>query len=139
MSRTVMALLGLGLYLVCLGGNVHAADEKPGAKATTVTLTGTYNWGKKAKQPLKGVFTPDGENKWKVVWTFKHKNKPHTYTGTVEGNLQNGPIKGESVNEGGKRKWKFEGAAKNGVIDCNHVELKGKREKKTGQFSIKKT
>ena len=64
MNRTIMAWIGLGLYLGCLGGSVQAADKKPGVKAAPVTLTGTYIWMHKGKKknenPLKAVFTPDG-------------------------------------------------------------------------------
>ncbi len=145
MKRSGVALLGMVLYLGSFSSNIHAADQEAGAKAAEVTFTGTFEWSRKKgkKHNIKGVFTPDGANKWKVIWTFKWGKGNETYTGTAEGNLDNGPLKGQALRKQGpkvkkpdKRLWKFEGVVKNGELNANHTSSNGKP---SGIITIKKT
>ncbi len=146
MKNSSLAMVELGILLMFgLGLQTQAeekgAEKKEGAPAAeAVTYGGTFNWNREKGKthPLKGVFTPVGENKWNVIWSFKWKKKPVTYKGVVEGNLVNGNITGKSSTKDGKRNWTFTGTAKDGVMTCNHKELKGRKETPTGTIIIKK-
>ena len=139
MKTAHFALIGAGLLLMGFCFQGQAEEKKEGAKAGgDLTYEGTFIRGKKKNKtyPLKAVFTPDGDKKWKVVWTFQWQKKPKTFKGTVEGDLLNGNLTGKSSTQNGKRNWTFEGTAKDGVLTCKHNEIKGKE--KPGTFSITK-
>ena len=105
--------------------------------AGDVVFRGTYEW-KRSKNtvtgPLKAVFTPDGKEKWKVVFKFTYQKKPYTYTGTVTGSLNNGRIHGDVLNETKKRKFAFSAVIKNGKMTGKHKEIK-KRGSKTREIN----
>lgn len=137
MNKIAIALLGVALHLGCLDSNAQAADANTGA----VTFSGTFDWGRKKDQKIQGVFTPDGANKWKVVWTFKWKKKDEIYTGSAEGNLVNGSVKGSAIrmdhkdktkpHPKDKRKFTFNVTAKDGTLSGKHSAK--------GTISLKKT
>ena len=105
---------------------VGASASEDGAKAAKPTYTGTYKWRKECN-PLTAVFTPDGANKWTVVFTYTRGRKKGTMTGTAEGDLTTGAIKGKAERKKGGRNWTFSGTAKSGVLSCDATEVKGRR------------
>jgi hypothetical protein len=110
-----------------------------------VEANGKYIWVDKGKKRdeglLKAVFTPDGDNKWKVTFYFAWKKKKHVYKGTATGSLKNGAIAGEVKSDDKKpRTFAFSGNAANGEMTGKHWEIrvrKGKRrETPTGTFTL---
>ena len=84
--------MGIRKYTVLLLFLLTAA-----VSAENIKVDGSFVW-KRRKSDYKGtfnaVFTPDGKNKWKVVFSFKYKGKPHKYAGTATGSLENGTLEG---------------------------------------------
>ncbi|MCZ7646080.1 MAG: hypothetical protein M5U26_12465 [Planctomycetota bacterium] len=134
MRGTLLTLAVLGIaYGLCGSGACRAADGD-------VTCKGTFSWSneKNQKHDIKGVFTPNGDKKWNVVWTFTWKGGAQTWKGTAEGDLTNGEVKGEGLHPNGKRTFSFVGAAKDGNMEIKHTETTGGRPKDTGVMVIKK-
>ena len=106
-----------------------------------LTLNGTYVWSSSPNEPgdLRAVFTPAGEGKWTVNFYFHFSGRDRIYTGTAEGDLSNGNLKGEVKNEEKKRTFTFEGTTKNGDFSGQHAEVGGRYgSRKTGTLELKK-
>lgn len=103
--------------LVCLGFAVAA----PGA---AVKMEGNYQWNADPNNPgtLEAVFTPDG-NGYKVAFHFRFDGRNHTYSGSAEGSLADGPLKGTVKNEDKRRTFTFEGTTSGGNFSGNHAEI----------------
>jgi hypothetical protein len=104
-----------------------------GICAEDVTWTGSFVWSKRNKDThqIKAVFTPDGENKWKVSFHFEFRDKDHVYSGTAEGSLAAGELKGEIFSDDkNKRKFTFKGDVKEGAFSGTHEEIRGWRKDK---------
>lgn len=131
MRRILMALAAMGIFYGA--GACLAADGD-------VKLSGTFiRENQKATHPIKAVFTPDGDKKWKVVFTFDWANKgEQVWKGTAEGDLANGEIKGEGTHPNGKRTFTFSGTAKDGKIDCKDNETTSGKPEATGTLTLKK-
>src|SRR3990170_7294186 len=115
MRGLTLALVVLGCTAACVSGPCLAAQGD-------VTLSGTFVWSnaKDKVTPIKAVFTPNGDKKWTVVYTFNW-SKAQTWKGTAEGDLANGAVKGDGQEpDGKKRTFLFKGTAKDGKIDCTH-------------------
>jgi hypothetical protein len=126
--------LFLGLASVAgAGSRCLAADND-------LKLSGSFVWEKKKGQNhnIKAVFTPDGDKKWKIVFTFDWGKGPQTWNGSATGDLVNGDIKGEGLHPDGHRKFTFSGTAKDGKIDCTHNETTAGRAEATGTMTLKK-
>jgi hypothetical protein len=101
------------------------------------TFNGEYFWKQSNHEgTLKAVFKKTAEQKWDVSFFFTFRGEDHTYTGTAEGNLSEGPLKGSVQNENKKRTWRFDGTFKEGKFSGDHVELQGEREVATGTLSL---
>jgi hypothetical protein len=106
--------------------------------------SGTFTWHKKkpASGELKGTFTPTGKETYSVVFHCEWKKKPLVYTGTVKGDIMHGKFTGLCADAAGKRSWNIRGEVKDGVMSCEHFEIKqvkGQAETKeryTGTFEI---
>src|ERR1041384_3118053 len=128
MRKIPLALTLLGLVYVAGSFSHCLAEDKK-----DITMTGTFVWDKKKGQnhDIKAVFTPNGDKKWNVVFTFqwamgKNKHKDggeQSWKGTAEGDLVNGDIKGEGLHPNGVRKFTFTGTSKDGKIDATHTEV----------------
>ena len=132
MRGTALALVVLGTYGMC-AGHGHAAEGD-------VTLNGSFvniqDEKKGTVHPVKAVFTPAGEKKWTVVFTFTwYKRGAQTFKGTAEGSLQDGEVKGV-VQE--KRTYAFSGTAKNGQLECKHDMTENGKTSATGTMTLKK-
>lgn len=130
--------------LLCLLGIIALGSLNAADSTDPTTLTGQFIWNKQQDKPreLKAVFTPDGPQKWKAVYTFLNpvaKDQPVTYTGTVTGDLQNGQINGTSIAEGGKRTFELQGTAEKGVLTFTHSETTNHRVTPTGTGVLKVT
>ena len=101
------------------------------------TMTGEYQWTQGNKtDDLKAVFTARGEGAWDVKFYFDFRNKAHVYTGSAEGSLTNGRLKGEVKNENKRRTFSFEGTVKDGAFHGNHAELDDGDSYSTGTLNL---
>ena len=105
-----------------------------------VTMNGSYLWTYNNGKPgdLRAVFTPNGEGKFNVSFYFKFDGQNHTYTGTAEGSLDNGALKGSVTNENKRRTFTFEGTCTNGKFEGNHAETTKGRAGRTGTMKLSK-
>lgn len=129
MRTTAMLLAAAALVFAAQGGRTAAGDEQ--------TLTGTYLWeGRGSSGDLQAVFTPTGEAAWDVAFHFTFRGKPHTYSGTAEGNLSDGALKGKVFNEDRKRTFTFSGEFRDGEFEGTHAEIEGGKESRTGTLVL---
>lgn len=129
MRGMLLALLVVGLGYGCFG-QAQAADTKE------ETLNGTFAWTREngKTHPIKAVFTPNGDKKWNVTFTFNWGKGEQIWKGTAEGALDNGEMKGDAKTPDGKRNFSFVGSFKEGKLDFTHKE--GKND--TGTMTLKK-
>jgi hypothetical protein len=120
------ALLALLLAMTV----AHGAPE-------TQTLTGEFHWsGGGASGDLEAVFTNTGEQAWDVSFHFEFRGRPHVYTGTAEGSLSQGELRGKVKNEKKRRTFLFSGTVKDGKFRGAHAETEGGREQSTGTLTL---
>lgn len=135
MRGTLMALAVLAVLCVAGSGRAQAAEGDQ-------TFEGKFVWNNQAgkEHPVKAVFTPNGDKKWKVVFTFNWGKGPQTWNGTAEGTLKDGELKGDVTNGNpGQRKFDFKGTFKDGQFDCTHNEDTSGKPVATGTMTIKKS
>ena len=130
MKKTTSALMVA--VLVLAAGAAVADTEKP------QTFSGSYDWTDGSVDDLKAVFQPDGEDAWTVTFDFTWNGKPHTWTGTAQGSLEDGTeVTGTATD--GNRNWVFEGSIKDGVMSGVHREIReGRDPYESGTFEIKR-
>ena len=124
-------LLVAAVLAFCLAGAAisQTAEE---------TLLGSYFWKQSNERgDLRAVFTPKGEGKYDVVFHFDFRG-PHTYTGTAEGSLKEGSLKGTVQNENKKRTWNFAGTFTNGQFEGTHEELRDGDKIDSGTLTLKR-
>ncbi len=134
MTKTLRFLCGLTAALVLVGGLAVFASED-------VTLNGKFVWVRDdgtSEGDLKAVFTPTGENRWDVAFHFEWEDGPHVYAGTAEGNLRDGKLRGEVLNDSEERPstFRFEGAFENGVFSGKHAYLDEGEPKEMGTLTL---
>ena len=134
------AFLNFLFLLATAWAQIASAADAPAPDQ--ITLTGSFVWAKQAPKTneLKAKLTPDGPQKWKAVYSFNNPlgGKPTVYTGTITGDLQNGPVKGTAINAEGKRTFTLEGTAKDGVLTFDHAETTPNRVGPTGTGTLKR-
>ena len=126
-------------FAAAILGTLVALSLPAAATAPELTLRGTFTWTNEANQKheLQAKLTPTGTNEWQAVWDFKWKQRPMTFTGTVKGNLHNGPVTGTGDTQDGKRRFSIEGMAKDGAITFEHYEVtRGKNRTGTGEVRL---
>ena len=106
--------------------------------AGDITLNGSFVRGAKSGAPhdLKATLTPNGADDYKITWEAEWKGKLTLYTGQIKGDIKNGDFTGTATDKSGKRTWKVEGKAANGVLTFDHFETTGGREGKTGTGTL---
>jgi hypothetical protein len=126
-----MGLPLLGALCLAAVGLASGADSSR-------TLKGTYEWtdgGEKGE--LQAVFTPAGEGKWEVAFHFKFQGEPHVYSGSAEGSLSDGALKGAVKTENKKRTFTFNGAFHEGTFTGTHADASEDEEHPTGTLTLK--
>ena len=124
---------------VAMLGTVLALRLPAATTGSELALRGTFTWSNEGNQKhdLHAKLTPAGTNEWQAVWNFKWKERPMTFTGSVKGNLRNGPITGTGDMGDGKRRFTVEGTAKDGAITFEHYEVThGKKSTGTGELRL---
>lgn len=127
--KTKLSILTLFVLLSATPGLVGAGDAQ--------TLTGSFRWDQGGSEgDLEAIFTPAGDGKWEVSFYFDFRGQPHVYTGTAEGSLGEGKLKGRVLNDDKKRSFTFEGSFEDGTFRGSHAETTAGREKKTGTLKL---
>jgi hypothetical protein len=131
MKRMAWLLVASAAIVVAWLGLARAANER--------TLTGTYVWNDGARGDLAADFTATGENRWNVDFRFEFDGQDHVYSGTAEGSLDGGPLKGAVKNESGKRTFEFEGSFRDdGEFRGTHAETTKGRRAQTGTLTLRR-
>jgi hypothetical protein len=115
-----MRLKRLLMMGVMIGGLPVLATE-------TIELKGTYTWNprKDNEYEVTAVVTPCDDGGLAIAYETTWNKKPQSYKGKIEGDLSDGDVTGTAVDAAGKRRWVVRGKAKDGVITCDHWEIKG--------------
>jgi hypothetical protein len=130
MTRTVLLSAAVLALLVIPGASSVGAEDAR-------TLHGEFAWTQRDKSgDLEAVFTPTGEGTWDVSFRFEFRESPHTYSGTAEGDLDDGELKGTVTDESGKRTFTFEGESKDGEFSGTHAETTGGKPASTGTLKL---
>jgi hypothetical protein len=123
----------LGLLLCeafALGATPPAADRE---------LRGEWVWNDGARGELTAHFTPVEANRWNVDFRFRFDGEPHVYSGTAEGNLKDGMLRGTVKNESGRRTFTFDGEFReNGEFRGKHAETTSGRRHETGTLTLRR-
>ena len=129
--RKAMQGIAVVAALVMAVGLVTGADGKR-------TLKGSFEWTNSNKTgPLEAVFTPTGEGKWDVAFHFEFRGKAHVYSGTAEGTLTGGDLKGRVLSDEGGRTFTFSGTFTDGEFRGKHAEVDDDVEQATGTLTLK--
>lgn len=129
-----LSLLLMALALMFTAPGLFAAD------GDAQTLTGQFQWNRQDEPgDIKAVFTPTGENTWDVSFHFEFRDEPHTYSGTAEGSLTNGELKGNVMSDGDKPSpFSFEGKVVDGKFEGIHHSLRDEEPSETGTITLGK-
>ena len=128
MKRAAL-LVAATLLLIAHAGPARAQDA--------TTLNGQFLWSHRDMAGnLEAVFRPTGEATWSVDFHFKFRDQPHTYSGTAEGSLSDGALKGQVHNEGKDRTFTFSGSFKDGKFSGTHAEIEGEKTQQTGTLTL---
>lgn len=134
-STPLTVLVGiLAIALLTLAGGQAVADHD-GAHA----LEGEYFWtGGNTGGELKAEFTSTGDGTWDVEFFFDFRDQPHVYTGTAEGSLTGGSLKGTVKNENKRRTFTFDGEVDETDLTFKgkHAEIRGEGERRTGTLTL---
>lgn len=138
-KKTLAVLSFVALAAACVGFPAAADDDdgKGEAAAGARTLNGHFVWtSRDNKGDLEAVFTPTGEATWDVDFHFSFRGKPHKYSGTAEGSIGEGELKGTVQNENRQRSFTFSGAFDGGTFSGTHAETTGDEEVSTGTLTL---
>jgi len=104
----------------------------------TITRYGHYTWNSGKPSDLRAVFTPDGNQRWRVDFYFRFRGQRHVYSGTAQGNLDDGRLQGQVTNESGARSFSFEGWTKDQRFNGTHAEISRRgRTQPTGKLELR--
>lgn len=133
MRKAALILVALAL-LVTLPG--LAGAEEPAADSQT--LTGQFKWNRMDEPgDIKAVFTSTGENTWDVSFYFEFREEDHVYSGTAEGSLTEGELKGKVMSDGEKPSpFTFEGKFVDGTFEGVHHSLRDDEPAETGTITL---
>jgi hypothetical protein len=130
MRRATQLVAVVAAVALCPGLAIGGDEER--------TLKGSYHWSDGGRKgDLKAVFTPAGEAKWDVAFYFEFSGEPHVYSGTAEGTLSGGVLKGRVLNEGKNRSFVFKGNFTEGEFRGTHAETTDDGEHATGSLTLK--
>ena len=110
----------------------------PAAVAEGVqTLTGEFVWSHRNNSgDLEAIFTETEEGRWEVEFHFTFRGKPHVFSGTAEGSLHDGELKGTVNSENKARTFTFSGTVKDGQFEGTHAEMEDGTAHRTGTLSL---
>ena len=117
--RIFFSLLTVAACLLC-SVSLQSAEQ-----AGTYTAEGTFVWShqKGKTHTVKAVFTKgDAKNKFNVKFYFNWGKDQRVYSGTAEGDLKDGSLKGTVKADNQDRTFTFDGACKAAVFSGTHKE-----------------
>ena len=118
-----------------------SASSSSASLGQQAAVKGSFEWEQKRgeRHDLEGTLVRTSGDDWKVTWNFKWGNQPVTYEGTVHGNLTSGSVSGTGMDAQKKRKFSFEGTAKDGVWNIHCFEItQGKKPQGIGELTLQK-
>jgi len=128
MIKRVVLLL-VAVLVVASSGSAGAEDSK--------RLKGEFVWTHRDNSgTLEAVFTPTGEATWNVDFHFSFRGDDHTYSGTAEGSLSEGALKGTVQNEDKARTFTFTGSFEGGAFSGTHAEIVDGKAQQTGTLTL---
>ena len=125
MRQTVLLLAVLLLLLTV--PTLGAEDSQ--------TLKGSFAWSRGSEGDLEAVFTPTGTDEWDVSFYFEFRGN-HVYSGTAQGSLTQGELKGTVQNEDKRRTFTFSGRITDDKFKGTHAETTGGSSKTTGTMTL---
>lgn len=144
MKKAALVLTALA-FLFTAPGMVFAQDSAEvatevaaEAAAEAQVLTGEFKWNRQDHPgALKAVFTPTGENTWDVAFHFDFRDEPHIYSGTAEGSLDKGSLKGKVMSDGDEPSpFTFEGEFVDGKFEGTHASTREEEPQDTGTLTL---
>ncbi|MEM7581892.1 MAG: hypothetical protein AAF560_00810 [Acidobacteriota bacterium] len=104
------------------------------------TMTGEFIWERSDRDitgDLKAVFEPTGESAWNVSFYFTFEEKEHVYSGTAEGSLTEGALKGKVMSDGDEpQPFEFEGTSADGSFEGTHMGFRQGKPTPTGTLKL---
>lgn len=106
-----------------------AATVGIGLAAEATELNGSFVWERTNDKgeddsktgDLKAIFVEGEAGKWKVDFHFTWEKKPRVWSGTAEGSLSEGELKGEVFDENKENKFMFSGSFTDGRFTGTHA------------------
>lgn len=136
-----LALIVLTM-LACTHPSHSQVNQEPSAplEPEVITMAGDYIWiGEPDYQgPFKARFTKTKPHHFTVSFHLVLAGENRIYSGTAEGDLFQGVLKGTVQNEVKDSTYRFEGTSTQGVFNGSHVEiLQDGAEQATGTITMK--
>jgi hypothetical protein len=132
MRRTSWLTLAALIVLAFCAGDSQAGESR--------RLKGGFAWNQRDKTgDLEAVFTPTGDKKWDVAFHFTFRDEKHVYSGTAEGGLAEGELKGTVLNEQKSRTFMFKGAFADGGFQGTHAEIEDGQDHPTGTLTLRES
>ena len=131
MNKTATAILAIATLLLTV---------TPLFAGESQTLKGDFIWERSDEQitgELKAIFEPTGDSAWNVSFHFTFEEKQHVYSGTAEGSLTDGALKGKVMSDGEKpQPFEFEGTFAEGSFEGTHTGFRQGERNPTGTLTL---
>ena len=130
MSKRGTIVLTLVFLSALALGNAVAED--------TETLKGSFLWNNEDQTgDLEAVFSKTGDNTWDVAFHFEWEGAPRTFSGTAEGSLSSGELKGEVMSDGERPSpFYFTGSFEDGVFKGTHGGMRNGEKREAGTLTL---
>ncbi len=124
--------LTLAVAVLLLGAYTGIAQ----AKATE--MNGHFVWNNEDQTgDLKAVFTKTGKGMYDVSFHFMWEDEPHVWSGTAEGDLKDGMLKGKVMTDGERQsEFVFSGEVKKGKFEGTHGSMRDGEMNDTGTMAL---
>ena len=111
-----------------------AEAAKAGEKQS---FKGTYTSDREqGKTKLKATFAPTGPGTWTVKFRFFSHGSGHVFSGTAEGSLSAGSLRGTVKTSDQTRTFTFHGQFSEGRFEGTHAEVLEEGERPTGTLTL---
>lgn len=131
MTKLKLTLAALAIVLVAAPPLLAADPQK---------LQGEFIWERSDRNvsgPLEAVFEPTGDETWNVSFYFSLDDEDHVYSGTAEGSLTEGELRGRVMTDGEKpAPFEFEGKFVEGSFQGTHAGLRDGKKDPTGTMTL---
>ena len=130
MNKTRSTVAALTVILMLSGASALAGE--------TQVLTGSFVWNNEnITGDLQAEFTQATEGTWTVAFHFEWEGKPRVFSGTAEGSLTDGLLRGEVQTENKENTFTFSGRFENGTFNGTHAAIgRDGKERDTGTLTL---